>query len=433
VNVRRVLACGVCLAAIVATGPAGVAQDWKPAAVASFDEVWATINETFPDPTFSGLDWAAVKAELRPAVQAAESPEAARAIIRQMLARLRRSHFVLMPAATPDAAALTGTATVPIEIRPWTSGVVITRVTPGSTAAEAGVTAGSTLLAVDDQPASSWMSAAQGATDRARGYDVWRRASRALHGPSDSAATLRLRAPTGEEREVRVRRVPEPGQVVQFGNLAPLRVRVETDDVSTSGGRRVGVIAFNYWMIAINADVDAAVDRFRRHDGLVFDLRGNPGGLAGMMTGIAGHVVATDALLGRMQARTVPLFYRVNPRVVTADGRRVTPFAGPVAIIVDELTASTSECFAGGLQSLGRARVFGRASAGQALPASTKRLPNGDVLMYAIMDFVTSTGRSIEGDGVVPDESQPLDPAALAAGRDTALEAALRWIDRERR
>ncbi len=130
-----------------------------------------------------------------------------------------------------------------------------------------------------------------------------------------------------------------------------------------------------------------------------------------------------------MQTRQAPLQFKVNPRLVTPDGRRVTPFSGPVAILVDELTASTSEVLAGALQSLRRARVFGRQTMGQVLPASTKKLPNGDVLMYAIGDFVTSTGQRLEGVGVIPDEVIPLSIPALAAGRDEALEAALRWID----
>ncbi len=95
------------------------------------------------------------------------------------------------------------------------------------------------------------------------------------------------------------------------------------------------------------------------------------------------------------------------------------------------MSASATECFAGGLQDLGRARIFGRTSMGQALPASTKRLANGDVLEYVIGDFVTSTGRSLEGRGVVPDEIQPLSIASLQAGVDDPLRAALAWIDRE--
>ncbi len=148
-----------------------------------------------------------------------------------------------------------------------------------------------------------------------------------------------------------------------------------------------------------------------------------------MIRGVAGHLFDQQVVLGRMKTRDTELEFAANPRVVTADGRRVVPFAGPVALLVDELTASASECFAGGLQSLGRVRVFGRTTAGQALPASTKRLPNGDLLMYVVGDFVTGTGRRLEGEGVIPDEKVTLDPALLTAGRDPDLEAALRWLD----
>jgi carboxyl-terminal processing protease len=148
-----------------------------------------------------------------------------------------------------------------------------------------------------------------------------------------------------------------------------------------------------------------------------------------MIRGIAGHFLAEPALLGRMHLRTAQLEFRANPRRSTSDGRRVEPFAGRVAILVDELTASTSECFAGALQSLGRARVFGRTSRGEALPAATRQLPNGDVLMYAIGDFVTSTGVRLEAAGVVPDQPVLRSRTALAAGRDEALEAALGWMD----
>ena len=151
-----------------------------------------------------------------------------------------------------------------------------------------------------------------------------------------------------------------------------------------------------------------------------------------MISGVAGHILDSPALLGTMRMRQVPqLKFAANPRTSTSDGRVVTPYGGPVAILVDEMTASASECFAGGLQDLGRARIFGRTSMGQALPASTKRLANGDVLEYAVGDFVTSKGRSLEGTGVLPDEIQPLSIASLAAGHDDPLRAALAWIDRQ--
>jgi len=84
------------------------------------------------------------------------------------------------------------------------------------------------------------------------------------------------------------------------------------------------------------------------------------------------------------------------------------------------------------LQSLGRVRVFGQTSMGQALPALFDRLPNGDVFIHAWGDFVTGTGLRLEGRGVVPDEPTPIAREDLLAGRDRPLEAALAWIDQAR-
>jgi len=408
--------------------------DWRPVALQTFDVVWDTINTTFYDPTFGGVDWNAVKREFRPRIERAASPDDSRAIIREMLARLGKSHMALLSSA-PDNQAAAGPATVPIDVRVAAGEVVVTRVIADSNASRAGVRAGDRLDGVDGESASEWFAAAQGATPRARDLDVWRRASRALYGLVGVAASLQVRAPgAAESRRLEVSRVMAAGASVKLGNLPPLSVQTDTSEARTPAGRRVGIVAFNIWMPTINVPVANAVDKFRAADGLVIDLRGNPGGLADMIRGVAGQVIDDDSqLLGRMQMRGVPLEFKPNPRRSMPDGRAVTPYAGPVAILVDELTASASECFAGALQSLGRARIFGRQTMGQALPASTKQLPNGDVLLHVVGDFVTSNGKSLEGDGVIPDVSVPLDRVALASGRDPALDAALSWVDGYRR
>ena len=96
--------------------------------------------------------------------------------------------------------------------------------------------------------------------------------------------------------------------------------------------------------------------------------------------------------------------------------------------LVDELSASTTEILAAALQRLGRARVFGTPSAGQALPALLTKLPNGDRLMYVIGDFAGPAGGRLEGAGVSPDQPTPRSRSALLAGRDDALDAAVRWV-----
>jgi carboxyl-terminal processing protease len=88
--------------------------------------------------------------------------------------------------------------------------------------------------------------------------------------------------------------------------------------------------------------------------------------------------------------------------------------------------------FAAAMQAIGRARVFGERTAGQALPAVATRLPTGDVLMHVVADFVAPDGTRIEGRGVVPDEVVPLTRSDLVAGRDAPLESAIRWLERPR-
>jgi carboxyl-terminal processing protease len=400
-------------------------------ALASFDDVWQTINDSYYDPNFGGLDWRAVRAELRPRAEAAASVDEVRQVIREMLGRLKQSHFLLMSPTSVDDT-LPGPAAVAVDLRVALPDIVITRVEPASPAETAGLRAGDVLVAIDGHQASEWTTRdpSDPASNRVRLFEIWRRAFRALHGATGSAALVRVRNPDGRERDVRVMRSVEPGQPVGFGNLPPMQVRVDSKALTTPRNRRVGLIAFNLWMANVDVPFSQAIDRFRTADGLVIDLRGNPGGLAGMMVGIAGHLIPTPDLLGKTQTRQTELSFRVNPRFATVDGRRVEPFAGPVAILVDELSASATECFAGALQSLGRVRVFGRQTMGKALPAMTKRLSTGDVLMYVLGDFVTSTGRRLEGDGVIPDEVVPLSIAGLAAGRDATLDAALAWLDK---
>jgi carboxyl-terminal processing protease len=190
------------------------------------------------------------------------------------------------------------------------------------------------------------------------------------------------------------------------------------------------VIAFNIWLPALSPDLEKAVDSVRTCDGIVIDLRGNPGGLGAMVMGFGGYFMDSTRSLGMMKTRDVSLNFVINPRSSRSDGRMVAPYSGPVAIIVDPMTASTSEIFAAGMQRIGRARVFGERSAGAALPALMERLPSGDVFVHAVADFTDPLGKRIEGSGAAPDVEVPLRVQDLVAGKDAPVDSAVAWIER---
>ena len=107
---------------------------------------------------------------------------------------------------------------------------------------------------------------------------------------------------------------------------------------------------------------------------------------------------------------------------------RVASFAGRVAILVSETTYSAGEHFVHLLQTSGKARVFGIPSAG-ALDSSAiyKAYPEGGYLYYGINRYQDLNGVWLPP-RVTPDELVPLDLDLLTQGRDTQLEAALKYL-----
>jgi carboxyl-terminal processing protease len=403
-----------------------------PDAAATFDKVWTIVRDTHFDPSFDRATWDRAREQLRPKAIAAKTPGELRSVLRDLLGRLGLSHFAVIPASPDTPGALADLSGHPgFEVRLIDRQLVVTTVDSESTAAAAGVRPGWIVQTVGGIPMAHALALiADGAPERIAQLEAWRLSLAQLRGPSGSMLAVTFIDGDGTPVAKSIRRTAEAGEPVHVGNLPTMYVRVRSSLMETPGGGKAGVIAFNVWMAAVDARFQQAMDRFRTADGLVIDLRGNPGGLAAMIMGISGHFLSERLTLGVMKTKDSELRFVANPRLVNAAGDRVEPFRGPLAILVDGLSASASECFTGGLQSLGRARVFGQPSMGQALPALFDTLPNGDVLIHAWGDFVTGTGVRLEGRGIVPDEIVPATRADLLAGRDRPLESALAWIGR---
>jgi carboxyl-terminal processing protease len=419
--VALVCACGVAVSAQVRE------------AVETFDAAWKIVRDTHFDKTMNGLDWEAVRKELEPRAAAAKTPADLRAVIREMLGRLGLSHFALVP-STPesaDGASSGDTSADPgIDVRLLGRDIVVTDVDPD---VRTKVKAGWKVTQIGSASIAELLRAVpETDKERLQKVEAWRIAETRLRGPEGSTVDVTFEDGQGASIRVALLRRPEHGSPVTVGNLPTMYVRVEHEKKATPAGGMAGVIRFNVWMAAVDAEFQQAMDEMRRADGIIIDLRGNPGGLAAMLMGISGHFVGERLTLGVMKTRESEFRFVANPRLVDAKGERVQPFGGPLAILVDSMSGSASECFAGGMQSIGRARIFGQTSMGQALPALFDRLPNGDVLIHAYGDFVTANGTRLEGRGVIPDEAVPLERADLLGGRDRTMEAALAWIDRSR-
>jgi carboxyl-terminal processing protease len=402
-------------------------------AVATFDAAWQAIHDTLVDDGQARADWARIRDEFRPRAAAARSDGELRDVLREMVARLGRSHFDILPAAVASVARAGRTlddavADVGLEVTPIDGAPVVTRVLESGPAARAGVRAGWVLEQIGGEDPRQALRAITGTGGAERnGFRLWVTTVNLLRGPAGTRVPLALRDADGRLVDVTLTRAVPQGDPVTLGHLPTLVARLEQRNLQGPQGRLVWYIHFNVWMTPLAPAIDRAVDAARGAAGLVIDLRQNPGGVLTMLMGVSGHFFDVPRTLGTLRTRDSELKLIANPRLVSADGARVAPFAGRVAIIVDETSYSASEIFAGGMQAAGRARVFGARTPGGALPALMRQLPNGDVLEYAIGDFVTVAGHRIEGQGVVPDELVRPSRAAVATGQDPALDAAVRW------
>ncbi len=419
--------------------------DERKRCIESFEIVWQTVRDKHWDPKLGGVDWKAVHDELRPQMDKAASAEECRKVMTAMLARLGQSHFGIIPEAAygeiskdkkvsdkkvsdksvPDKSDGgewdSERGTPGLQVRLVDGKVVVVKAEEEQPAAKAGVKMGWQVVKVDGQALALTLNKIREANKESRHLDYMLNAAVAerLRGNVGEKKEFVFETGDGSEKSLTITLTKPAGERTQFGNLPAFYVTAEGRKLAGN----IGYFTFSAFLApshvmgklgeTVNANLDA--------NGFILDLRGNPGGIGAMASGVGGWFInKKNQNLGTLYARDGSMNFVLNPRAQT--------FNGPLAILVDELSASTTEIFAGGLQDLGRAKVFGSRSAGAALPAQIIRLPNGDRFMYAIANYISAGGKPLEGKGVVPDVEVPLRREALLHGQDAVLDAAVEWI-----
>jgi carboxyl-terminal processing protease len=401
--------------------------------IQSFEYVWTTIRDKHWQTQPGGLDWQAIHDEFRPKIVAADSMDAARAVLSDMLGRLHETHFGVVPGdvySNVDGAR-SGDSTTGIDVRVVGAQVLVTSVQPDSSAAAQGVRPGWEVLKigsarqeeVDLAPIVAQLNQAY-AGSSLRDLMLRRAILGRLQANGAPAVEVKFLDGAGKLVDKTLAQGQPKGDPVEFGYLTPMHMWFNSSRV---GGGNIEYVAFNVFLDGqrLMASFGKAVEACAKCEGFIVDLRGNPGGIGAMAMGMAGWFISQpNQKLGTLYMRSATLSFVVNPRLGA--------FLGPLAILVDGASASTSEIMAEGLKDLGRARIFGTHTAAAALPSVFERLPNGDGFQYAIANYVSEGGKPLEGVGVTPDVETPITREALLAGKDPALDAAVAWIQSQK-
>ena len=171
-------------------------------------------------------------------------------------------------------------------------------------------------------------------------------------------------------------------------------------------------------------EVDRVIRQARRHQTLILDLRGNPGGAVKTLQYLVGSVMNHDVTIATRKGRKTDL----KPQL--AKSRGASAFQGKLTVLVDSQSASAAELFARVVQLEHRGAVLGDHSSGSVMESRHYQFSQGaDVKFFygasiTDADLIMGDGRSLEHTGVSPDEVILPTPADLAAGRDPVLARA---------
>ncbi|YCM43517.1 S41 family peptidase [Verrucomicrobiaceae bacterium 227] len=411
----------LCLLSLCLLGPPVQARELSPElARKTFLSVWEKIDASFYDRTFNGLDWQAIREKYQSQVDEAESNKELRVVLNAMLGELGRSHFGVIGTSAATKVPGTKGTYLGLELRHSDGRLIVYEVAPRSPAAKAGLTPGMEILEVEEEPLATLLKrhTIEPQSGALIVYRALEEIREEMGTPEDRKTTLKVK---GREKAFDFAPGRYRGEYGKMGPEGSYPMSFETKLLP--GDQKVRLIDFNLFLPALMPRLNKAMARAKAEnaDGLVIDLRGNPGGLGIMATGLIGRLIDQELDLGDMNNPSGNLPFHAFPQE--------NAYLGPVAVLIDNFSASTSEIFAAALQEHKRARIIGRPTMGAVLPSMIDKLPNGDRLQYAIGDFVTAVNKvHLEGKGVTPDELIPLNPAVMREGQDPDLEAALRWI-----
>jgi carboxyl-terminal processing protease len=381
------------------------------------EKIWKDIRDHYYDPSFNGVNWDEVHERYVPLVAAAKNDQEFYALMSRMTGELHDAHTRFSsPEQWKNYKRQQG-VTAGFSVDDVDGKTVVTSVRSNSNAAHAGVEPGMVVLSVDgksidDRIAEIEKSRPPSSSERATRMFIY---GRMFAGPPDSELKLGLQRADGSNFEATITR--------QVYSVAP---DVATD-VLPSGN---AYIRFDGFQPPITKEFKQALERFRNSRGIVIDLRRNGGGDLSVLLPIASYFFDKKTLFAKDSTRSgkplsefAGIFKLPLELYVGKPSEQI--YSGPVVILVDARSASSSEVFAAGMQDSQRAKIVGSQSCGCVLGiAKPREMKGGGVLEMSEVLWFSPKGRKLEGTGIIPDKTVTPTAADLQEKRDPALAEA---------
>jgi len=261
----------------------------------------------------------------------------------------------------------------------------------GLPAEKAGVKAGDLILKIDGKETV--------------GMTIYE-AVKLIRGPKGTSVKLTLLRPKETESyEVTLARttVVVPSVEVEYlaGNIVHIKLTRFGDQTNTE------------WEKA----VDGILNHQPKVNGIILDLRNNPGGYLDGSIFIASEFINSGTVVQQESAKGITKTFPVNRKGKLTTQRLV--------VLVNQGSASASEIVAGALQDYKRAKLIGEKTFGKGTIQEAQELSGGSGLHITTARWLLPSGKSINKTGVTPDIEIKDDPKTI---KDEQLEKAIKII-----
>lgn len=335
------------------------------------DEVWQIVNNEFVDKQFNQVNWHKQRQELlnRDYSDRAEAYQAIRKSLKALgdpyTRFLAPSEFETLTNQTTGE--LSGIGIV-LAIDEQTSDLIVVEPLANSPAAAVGIKSGDRILRINDKP-TSLMSLEQ--------------ASAEIKGEVGTEVSLQVAHKGGKAFDVTITRA----QI----ELPSVEYNVREED-----NLKVGYIKLDEFSSHAAEQMKKAIENLSQEQvsGFVLDLRSNPGGLLFSSVEIARMWLEKGAIVSTKDRKG-------GDQKFSANGTALTKL--PLAVLVDNYSASASEILAGALKENKRATVIGTRTYGKGTVQSVHSLSDGSGLAVTIAQYYPPSGIDINHKGIAPD------------------------------
>ncbi len=368
------------------------------------------VRQHYYDPQFHGLNWETVLEQAKSKIAKASSLDMSLSHIAAALDALNDSHTFFLPPR------LVVRANYGFQYQMIGDRCFVTRVRPQSHAEEAGVKPGDEILTINGYSVSR--------------DTLWKMQYVFSVLRPQPGLRLSLQDLSGGQRKVDVAAVvhQDKGRVDytnSFDGWEAVRKLENGEHFMRARYAEYGdallilkVPEFSFSVL----DVEEMIGKARKHQNLIVDLRGNPGG----------SVETLKYLVGGMFDKEVKIADRMGRKETKAEVAKPlhNPFTGKLVVLTDSKSASAAELFARVIQLEKRGVVIGDHTSGSVMEARhyDEHLGFGTVVFYGASitewNLIMADGKSLEHTGVTPDVVLLQSAQDLSGGRDPVLSRA---------